>query len=105
MNGGSLQQVTQSLTLSGAQKAKFFNAASRAGLIAMQKNDLAAETLSFESFAITQGTPNVSRPSVLASQTQPAAGATDVQRDSFVAVAVTLPNVGKGVDTATPIWM
>ncbi|HEX8914153.1 MAG TPA: Ig-like domain-containing protein, partial [Humisphaera sp.] len=101
INGGTQQQVTQSVTLSGTQKAKFFSAAARAGVMAMQKNDLAAETLVFESFAINPGTPQVARPSVRADQINPAPGQTDVKRDTFVAASVNLPNVGKGVDSAT----
>jgi hypothetical protein len=101
VNGGSLQQVAQTVTLTGSQRTRFFGTAARAGLIAMQKNDTAAETLVFESFSITPGTPQVARPSVRADQVTPGPGATDVQRDSFVSAALNLPNVGKGVDTAT----
>ncbi|MDB5297371.1 MAG: glucosyl hydrolase family protein, partial [Phycisphaerales bacterium] len=101
INGGTLTEVTQTLTLSGTQKAKFFSQTARAGIIAMQKNDLAAETLTYESFGITPGTPTVSHPSVRADQITPGPGATDVQRDSYVSADLNLPNVGKGVDTAT----
>lgn len=101
INGGSLVQVTQTLTLSGSQKSKFFASNARAGLIAMQKNDLAAETLVFEKFEIVPGTPQIARPSVRADEVSPAPNQTNVKRDSFVAAALNLPNVGKGVDTAT----
>ena len=44
-------------------------------------------------------TSTASRPSVTG--TSPAAGATGVLRDAFVAVDVSLPNVGNGIDAAT----
>jgi hypothetical protein len=52
INGGSFVNVSQSVTLSGAEGTAFFNAASRAGLIAMAKNNLAPISVSFDSFSI-----------------------------------------------------
>jgi fibronectin type 3 domain-containing protein/glucose/arabinose dehydrogenase len=101
INGGTLQQVSQTLTLTGTQRTRFFSSAARAGLMAMQKNNLAPETLVFESFAITPGTPQIARPSIRADQVTPANGETNVKRDIFVGASLNLPNVGKGVDTAT----
>ncbi|QOV91332.1 PA14 domain-containing protein [Humisphaera borealis] len=101
INGGSLVQVNQTVTLTGAQKTKFFASNARGGIIAMQKNDLAAETLVFEKFEIVPGTPQIAKPSVRADEVTPAPSQTNVKRDSFVSAALNLPNVGKGVDTST----
>ena len=99
VNGGSFVKVSAELTLTGTKKAQFFNAASRAGIMAFHKNNVGPITVSFDSFQILAGTPIAGRPTVTG--TRPANGETGVSRDSFVAADLNLPNVGGGVDVST----
>ncbi|HEX8342898.1 MAG TPA: Ig-like domain-containing protein, partial [Tepidisphaeraceae bacterium] len=99
INGQSFVKVNREYTLNSAQRAAFFTAESRAGLMVGKKNALAPITATFDSFEITAGTSLADRPSVRA--TRPAAGATGINRDSAVAADVNLPTVGAGVDPST----
>jgi len=83
INGGTLNKLGQQITLSSTKKAAFFNATSRAGLIAMRKNDATSPfVVGFDRFEIAPGTPVESRPSI--TDTNPANNATNVHRDIFV---------------------
>lgn len=99
LNGGAYVKVAQEVTLSADKRATFFTAAGRAGLITAHKNDVGPLTVSYDRFEIQPGSrPNpTARPSVAA--TRPAAGATGVARDGYIAADLILPN--GGVDSAT----
>ena len=99
IDGGSFMKLAQELTLSGNKKNAFFNAASRAGILAFSKNNAAPITVAFDSFGITAGTSTANRPSV--TLTRPGDGASDIRRDIFIAADVNLPNLGGGVDETT----
>lgn len=99
INGGSFVKVPADLTLSGSTKDAFFNAASRAGIMAFHKNNVGPITVTFDRFEILAGTPIAGRPTVTG--TRPGNGATGVSRDAFVAADLNLPNVGGGVDVST----
>lgn len=88
LNGGVQTKLRQEITLSGTRRARFFSAAAKAGLIAMQKNDLAPITVSFDRFAIERTAPVAARPAVTASR--PASGQSKVALDAFVAADVEL---------------
>jgi fibronectin type 3 domain-containing protein/regulation of enolase protein 1 (concanavalin A-like superfamily) len=99
LNGGAFQKVAAEVTLPTDKRPAFFNAAGRAGLITAHKNDVGPVTLTYDRFEIQPGeTPDpTARPSVIA--TRPAAGATGVARDGYIAADLSLPN--GGVDSAT----
>jgi hypothetical protein len=99
INGGAYAKVASELTLSGSKKTAFFNSASRAGLIQFHKNNVGPITVTYDSFSITGGQSLAGRPTVTA--TRPADGETNVSRDAFIAVDVSLPTAGSGVDTDT----
>jgi len=99
INGAGFVKIPADLTLTGTKKTQFFNAASRAGLIAFHKNNVGPITVTFDSFQITAGTPITGRPSVTG--TRPGHLETNVSRDIFIAADVNLPNVGGGVDSST----
>ena len=99
INGGAMTKLPQEITLTGAKKTLFFGTAARAGLIAMHKNDSGPITVMVDRFAVTSGTPVISRPTI--TDTNPAAGATGVWRDVFVDANVRLPTAGKGIDVNT----
>ena len=99
VNGGALTQVGQSVTLTGSEKAAFFNATTRAGVMAMAKNNLAPVTVTFQNFAVAQGVPASGRPTVVAAH--PGESDTNVSRNAFVNCDLSLPYVGEGVDPAT----
>lgn len=99
INGGSFVKVPAELTLSGSVKTAFFNATSRAGIMAFHKNNVGPVTVTFDSFEIRAGTPIAGRPTITG--TRPGNGATGVSRDAFVAADLNLPNVGGGVDVST----
>ncbi len=101
INGGPQTPIAQTLTLSGTQKSAFFSATAKAGIMVMQKNNLAPVTVSFDRFDITPGTPQVSRPSVRGDVSIPGDAATDVWRDAFVSMAVNMPNLGHGINSNT----
>lgn len=99
VNGAAFVKVSGELTLSGAKKDAFFNATARAGIMAFHKNNVGPITVAFDSFQISAGASTAGRPSVTG--TRPANGETGVNRDSFIAADLNLPNVGGGVDVST----
>ncbi|HYO08053.1 MAG TPA: Ig-like domain-containing protein [Tepidisphaeraceae bacterium] len=100
INGTGFVEVgNQAVTLTGAKKSAFFNATSRAGLIALHKNDVGPITVTFDRFAIEPGTAVSAQPQVTTSR--PANGQIDVPRDGFVAADVFLPTPGANIDGAT----
>ncbi len=99
VNGGTLTQVGQSVTLSGAEKTAFFNSTTRAGIMALAKNNLAPVTVTFQNFSVVSGTPAPALPTVVSAS--PGAGQTNVSRDAFVSCNLSLPYVGEGVDPST----
>ena len=82
-------QVPYTITVPSDKRAPFFSAASKAGLVAFDKSDAQDITVSYDRFEIKRITAGTG-PSVTAMR--PAAGATGVLRDSFVAVDLSLPN-------------
>src|SRR5439155_21923440 len=68
VNSGAFVKLSKTLTLSGTIKSSFFNTAGRAGIIALSKNDLPPETMTFDSFAIDPGTNVNARPSMTATR-------------------------------------
>ena len=99
VNGGATQRVPGELRLTGVQRESFFRAKSRAGLVVMHKNDAGPITAAFERFEIVGDAVPSGRPGVTA--VRPGAGATDVLRDTFVAVDLSLPNGGVDAKSLT----
>ena len=99
INGGAFTKIAATVTLSGAEYSKFFTSAGRAGIMQMQKNNLAPITVTYDKFEIDAGSTTVVQPKVTASR--PGDGDTQISRDSFVAADLFLPNVGAGVDETT----
>ncbi len=97
INGAAYTKFATDIFLTGVTRTAFFTAAGRAGLIAVNKNDLPPITVSFDSFQILPGSTLSGRPTVTA--IRPANGETAVRVDSFVAADLNLPN--SGVDSAT----
>ena len=92
----SFTQVPHTITVPSDKRAAFFSATSKAGLIAFDKADAENITVTYDRFAIRQIAATTG-PSVTAMR--PANGTTNVLRDSFVAVDVSLPN--GSIDPAT----
>ena len=90
INGGSFTELDASLQLSGANKTAFFNSTSRAGILAFTRNTGPAITVTFDSFSITPGEPSSGSPFITG--TRPANDTGLVDRDSFIAADVSLPN-------------
>ena len=88
-NAASFTQVPHTITVPSDKRDAFFNANSKAGLIAFDKSDAQDITVTYDRFEIKR-LAAASGPSVVAMR--PAAGATNVLRDSFVAVDLSLPN-------------
>lgn len=99
INGQIFTKVAWSITVAADKRASFFNSNGVSGLIVSNKNNLAPITATFDSFEITAGTTPVVHPSVRA--IRPGTGATDVNRDIFVAADVNLVTAGAGIDTKT----
>ena len=100
VNGGAFQNLGATVTLDASKRTAFFNARSRLGLITAHKNNSGPVTVAYdrlEVIPVTGATSN--RPVVTA--TRPGNGATGVPRDTFVAVDVSLPNAGHGIDGNT----
>ena len=97
INGGAPQALPQSVTLSGAEKSAFFGTTSRAGILAMAKNDQAPVTLSFGKFAVDTGSAASQLPAVISST--PAPGASKVRRDAYISCDLRLPNSGLDAKT------
>ena len=89
-------QVPHTITVPSDKRAAFFSATSKAGLIAFDRADAENITVTYDRFAIRQIAATTG-PSVTAMR--PANGTTNVLRDSFVAVDVSLPN--GSIDPAT----
>lgn len=87
----SWTQVPHSITVPAAQRAAFFSTLAKAGLIQFDKSDAQNLTVAYDFFTVERQAPSVG-PSVRSMR--PAPGATNVQRDSFVAVDLNLPNGG-----------
>jgi len=98
VNGGAYTKLSSDLTLSGANKSAFFNAASRTGIVAFTRNTSSID-VAFDSFEIKSGTPTTGKPYI--SDIRPRNGATAVARDGFVAADIVLPTAGAGVDAST----
>ncbi len=98
INGGSYVKFANEFTVASSKRSAFFNEASRAGLLTSHKNNVGPITATFDSFEITAGISIADRPNV--SVTRPASGATNVDRNQFIAADVYLPNAG-GIDTST----
>ncbi len=99
VNGGAFQQLAFNYTIPTSKLSAFFNGTARAGLLVSQKNNLTPITAVYDSFEITAGADLGDRPTITA--TRPANGEINVNRDSFIAADINLPNSGGGVDTAT----
>ena len=99
INGGDFVKLNATLTLSGSNKTAFFSSASRAGILAFTRNTGPAVTVTYDSFAITAGTPGSGHPTV--TTIRPGNGATAVSRDSIIAADVQLSSAGAKVDSST----
>lgn len=96
INGGSFVQVGFSHSVPASRQTAFFNAASRAGVMAYHKNNNGPITAVFDYFEIMPGQSLATRPSV--SEIRPGNGATGVWRDAYIAIDPRLPNPGHGID-------
>ena len=102
VNGGQFADLPFQISVPQSARASVFNAASRAGLIQFQKNNVAPITVSYDSFSITRSTdPITYHPAVVDST--PAQGATNVRRDlnGGITTNLYLPTSGAGVDEST----
>ncbi|HEX8521614.1 MAG TPA: choice-of-anchor D domain-containing protein [Tepidisphaeraceae bacterium] len=97
INNQGYQQIANVFYVPSANKSAFFNAASRAGIVACAKNDLAPITVTFDSFRIDAGSAIVNHPTI--TRTRPANGSTGLARNSFVAADVNLTSSGIDPDT------
>ena len=95
-NNTTWTQVPHTITVPSDKRAAFFSTASKAGLVAFDKTDAENITVTYDRFAVKRLAASTG-PSVTVMR--PAAGATGVRRDSFVAVDLNLPN--GAVDPAT----
>ena len=86
-DSAAYSKVGFSITIAADKRATFFNAASRAGIIAAHKNDVGPITATFDSFKITGGTPVITQPTITAISGV-AAGATGVRRDPTLTATV-----------------
>ena len=93
VEGGQTVRFQNAITIPEAQRAAFFKSeGARAGLLVQNKNDAGPITAAFDEFGVTrEGLPS-NQPAV--DQVRPAAGATDVNRDGFIATDLILPNAG-----------
>jgi fibronectin type 3 domain-containing protein len=96
VNGGNFVKLASDRSVPAARQAAFFNAASRAGVMAYHKHNNSPITATFDFFEITPGLSMSARPSI--SELRPGNGATGVWRDAYIAADVRLPNRGHGID-------
>ncbi len=99
-DSGAFTKVSFDITIAPEKRSTFFNATSRAGLIAAHKNDVGPITATFDFFAINAGTPIVSRPSVSGLQNIPV-NAIGVSRNTQVRAAISWPSSGRAVNAST----
>jgi glucose/arabinose dehydrogenase len=98
VNNGAVQNLPGQIVMENGQQASFFRPASRAGLLAIHKNDLGPLTVQIDSFSIERDVAPADRPRV--TNVRPGNGSINAQRDGFIAADVELPNQG-GVDAST----
>lgn len=98
VEGGKTVRFSQTLQFNGALRDSFFRAnGARAGVMVQHKNNSGPITVAFDEFGVERkGLPS-DRPAV--DTVTPGAGATNVNRDSFISVDLELPNAG--LDAAT----
>lgn len=98
VEGGQTFRFNETLTFTGVLLNSFFRANNaRAGLLVQHKNDDGPITVAFDEFGVERkGLPS-NRPAV--ESANPAPGQTNINRDAFVAVDLSLPNAG--LDPAT----
>ncbi|MEL7238254.1 MAG: Ig-like domain-containing protein, partial [Planctomycetota bacterium] len=92
VQGGQTVRFTETVTLTGDAFNRFFRTDGRAGILAAHKNNGDALTASFDSFGVTEEGLPATVPTVR--DVRPGDADTDVDRDAFVAVDLTLPNAG-----------
>ncbi len=97
VNGGAWIAMPQSVTLTGTEAAIFFNSASRAGIIASNKNDLPGVTVAFTHFGIDPGGKVANHPTIIS--TNPSANASGVTLDTSITADLNLPNAGLNPST------
>jgi regulation of enolase protein 1 (concanavalin A-like superfamily) len=92
VNDGAWMTVPNTITIPANQRATFFQSDASAGVVVFHRNTDGGRGLkaSFESFSVRQIAPAAAaQPSV--ASVRPGAGATNVSRDTFIAVDVSLP--------------
>ncbi|HWE03866.1 MAG TPA: Ig-like domain-containing protein [Tepidisphaeraceae bacterium] len=99
INGAAYVAMSGSVALTGAERTAFFNATGDGGIITSAKNNLAPVTVAFTHFEIDAGSKVKPVPSV--SHTDPAPGATNVNRDDFISADLLLPNDALSAATVT----
>ncbi len=92
VNGGAWIAMPQSAQLTGTEAATFFNSASRAGIVASNKNDLPGVTVAFTNFQIDPGGIVANHPAIIS--TNPASAASNVPLDTSITADLNLPNAG-----------
>jgi fibronectin type 3 domain-containing protein len=92
INGGAWVAMPQSVTLTGTEAAIFFSSASRAGVIASNKNDLPGVTVAFTHFEIDPGGKVADHPTIIS--TNPGVNASGVTLDTSITADLNLPNSG-----------
>ena len=97
VNGGTFVSLSQAVQLTGSEQSGFFNSASRAGILASNKNDLPGITVPFMHFEIDPGSKVAAHPTIISAS--PANGTTDISLDTSITADLNLPNAG--LDPAT----
>ena len=90
-------QIAHTITVPADKRAAFFSATGKAGLIAFDKSDAENLTVGFDRFEVRRPAVGATAPRVVTMR--PGVNATNVLRDTFVAVDLSLPN--GAVDGAT----
>ena len=98
-DSAAFTKVAYDITLAANKRSQFFNATSRAGILAANRNDLGGITATFDSFGITAGTRITARPAISAVDNI-RINAIGVARNSSVRARLTLPN-GSGIDASS----
>lgn len=99
-DSGAFTKVAFDITIAQDKRSTFFNATSRAGLLAAHKNDIGPITATFDYFAINAGTAIVSQPSVTGLENI-GVNAIGVSRNTQVRATISWPASGRAVNAST----
>ena len=99
-DSGSFQKVGYDITVAADKRSTFFNAESKAGLIAIGKSDAGPITATFDSFSITAGTALLTHPSIAGVEDMNGT-TTNVSRDIVIQANLALANGNSPVNVNT----